>query len=86
MQLQWAAKAAELGPELAKKRQLTAKRGTLQWRNSSLSPLFRLHISIFCSCEERRDGGGGGRRERSGDVGGKGICKNCKIGFSNPSF
>lgn len=58
-------------PELAKKKQLTAKRDTLQQRNSSLSPLFRLHISISGSVEGggRRDGGGTGKRSRGGVCG-----------------
>lgn len=40
-------KVAEAGPELAKRRQLTAKHDTLQCRSCSFSSLFRLHISIL---------------------------------------
>lgn len=54
MQLQRAVKSAELGPGLDEERQLTTKSNTLQWRNSSHSPLFRLHISILGSCKERQ--------------------------------
>lgn len=76
-------------PELAKKKQLTAKRDTLQQRNSSFSLLFRLHISILGSVE----GGGMAAAAQGRGAGGLFVerergefARSAKLDFSSPSF
>lgn len=54
MQLQWAVKAAELGAELAERRQLTAK---LHRRNGSVAPLFGLHVIMRKGANRGEEGG-----------------------------